>query len=137
MSSLLDEDGTSKLEKLEDFRAAGEVERRLSLEVCNRLIDGLLIEEELDDAGTAEGGSNMERSVAVAVSGVDVESVLTHAQDIFDDRWLGTLDGEVQDGVAFKFGRVVAEVFVDAGRVSLSQGFKDLEQLDRLFDRRR
>ena len=97
----------------------------------------VLIEEELDDGGTAEGGSNVQRSVAVSVSGVDVESVLAHAQNIFDDGWLGALDGEVQDGVAFELCRVVAQVFVDASRVSLSQGFKDLEQLDRLFDRRR
>ena len=76
----------------------------------------------------------MQRSVAVSVSGVDVESVLAHAQDIFDDRRLGALDGEMQDGVAFELGRVVAQVLVDAGRVSLSQGFEDLEQLDRLFD---
>ena len=45
VSSSLDEDGASELQKLEDFGAAGEVERRLSLEVSDRLVDLLLVEK--------------------------------------------------------------------------------------------
>lgn len=144
----VDEDGAGQLQLLEDVGGAGEVERGLAIVVCDGVVDAGLVEQHAHDGGAAEGGSQVEGRVAVAVAAIDLDGRVVGGrgvgQDEFDDGHLCALHGQMQHRGAFGLQRRAAVVALgllaegpgDGGRVAIAQRLEDAEQPDRLLNRR-